>query len=217
VSDVIGAGTAETIVFIAATALAIASALGVVLSGNPFRSALWLILNLVSLATFYLLLSADFLAAAQVIVYAGAVMIMFLFVIAYLGGAADEPSRDTPAWQLAAALIAGGALVAEVVIALASHEFGGAPDVGANFGGAESVSGPLFGTYLLGFEVASVVLLVAAVGGVVLGARRPAPRVDEPGPFPEQRPQPEPELQTLVMGAETTFPIHHVPPKKGES
>ena len=70
-SDLIGAGTAETIVFIAATALAIASALGVVLSGNPFRSALWLILNLVSLATFYLLLNADFLAAAQVIVYAG--------------------------------------------------------------------------------------------------------------------------------------------------
>ena len=71
--------------------LAIASALGVVLSGNPFRSALWLIINLVSLATFYLLLNADFLAAAQVIVYAGAVMIMFLFVIAYLGGRADEP------------------------------------------------------------------------------------------------------------------------------
>lgn len=126
-SDLIGAGTAETIVFIAATALAIASALGVVLSGNPFRSALWLILNLVSLATFYLLLNADFLAAAQVIVYAGAVMIMFLFVIAYLGGAADEPSRDTPVWQLAAALIAGGALVTEVVLAITSHEFGGAP------------------------------------------------------------------------------------------
>jgi NADH-quinone oxidoreductase subunit J len=216
VSDLIGAGTAETIVFIAATVLAIASALGVVLSGNPFRSALWLILNLVSLATFYLLLSADFLAAAQVIVYAGAVMIMFLFVIAYLGGAADEPSRDTPAWQLAAALIAGGALVVEVVIALASHEFGGAPDVAANFGGAESVSGPLFGTYLLGFEVASVVLLVAAVGGVVLGARRPAPRgADEAEPFPERvRTAPEPELQTLVMGAETTFPVRHVRPKE---
>ena len=109
--DLIGAGTAETIVFIAATALAIASALAVVLSGNPFLSALSLILNLASLATLYLLLKADFVAAAQVIVYAGAVMIMFLFVIAYLGGAADEPSRDTPAWQLAAALIAGGAPV----------------------------------------------------------------------------------------------------------
>ena len=215
-SDLIGAGTAETIVFIAATALAIASALGVVLSGNPFRSALWLILNLVSLATFYLLLNADFLAAAQVIVYAGAVMIMFLFVIAYLGGAADEPSRDTPVWQLAAALIAGGALVAEVVLAITSHEFGGAPEVAGSFGSAEAVSVPLFSTYLLGFEVASVVLLVAAVGGVVLGARRPAPRgPDEAEPFTEQVKHPEPELQTLVMGAETTFPVHHVPPKEG--
>ena len=215
-SDLIGAGTAETIVFIAATALAIASALGVVLSGNPFRSALWLILNLVSLATFYLLLNADFLAAAQVIVYAGAVMIMFLFVIAYLGGAADEPSRDTPAWQLAAALIAGGALVAEVVLAITSHEFAGAPDVAGSFGSAEAVSVPLFGRYLLGFEVASVVLLVAAVGGVVLGARRPASRgPDEAEPFTEQVKHPEPELQTLVMGAETTFPVHHVPPTEG--
>ena len=151
-SDLIGAGTAETIVFIAATALAIASALGVVLSGNPFRSALWLILNLVSLATFYLLLNADFLAAAQVIVYAGAVMIMFLFVIAYLGGAADEPSRDTPVWQLAAALIAGGALVAEVVLAITSHEFGGAPDVAGSFGSAEAVSVPLFSTLPAGIR-----------------------------------------------------------------
>jgi NADH-quinone oxidoreductase subunit J len=217
VSDLIGAGTAETIVFIAATALAIASALGVVLSGNPFRSALWLILNLVSLATFYLLLNADFLAAAQVIVYAGAVMIMFLFVIAYLGGAADEPSRDTPMWQLAAALIAGGALVIEVVLAVTSHEFGGAPDVSGSFGSAEGVSVPLFSRYLLGFEVASVVLLVAAVGGVLLGARRPAPRgPDEAEPFTEEMTQPEPELQTLVMRAETTFPVHQAPPREGK-
>ncbi len=213
VIDLVGADTAQTIVFAVATALAIGSALGVVLSGNPFRSALWLILNLVSLATFYLLLSADFLAAAQVIVYAGAVMIMFLFVIAYLGGSADEPARDTPLWQLAAALVAGGALVVEVVLAIASHTFGGAPKVGANFGGAESVSVPLFGQYLLGFEAASVVLLVAAVGGVVLGMRRPDPRgPDEPDPFADrERPAPDPELQTLVMGAETTFPVHHRP------
>jgi len=194
------------VVFCVATAVAIASALGVVLSGNPFRSALWLIMNLVSLATFYLLLNADFLAAAQVIVYAGAVMIMFLFVIAYLGGSADEPARDTPLWQLAASLLAGGAMVAEVIVAIASHTFDAGPQVGANFGGPENVSVPLFGTYLLGFEVASVVLLVAAVGGVILGARRPAPR--EPGaeePFKPRHPQPAPprELQTAVMEAET--------------
>ena len=64
----------------------------VVLSGNPFISSLSLIANLIALATFYMLLQSDFLAAAQVIVYAGAVMIMFLFVTAYLGGRADEPT-----------------------------------------------------------------------------------------------------------------------------
>jgi NADH-quinone oxidoreductase subunit J len=193
------------VVFIAATALAIVSALGVVLSGNPFRSALWLIMNLVSLATFYLLLNADFLAAAQVIVYAGAVMIMFLFVIAYLGGSADEPSRDTPVWQLAVSLLAGGAIVAELIVAIASHAFSDGQQVSAGFGSAQSVSVPLFGRYLLGFEVASVVLLVAAVGGVLLGARRPGPR--EPGsrePFaPEPHDVPERELQTAVMESQT--------------
>jgi hypothetical protein len=142
------------IVFVAASALAIASALGVVLSVNPFYSALSLIMHLVSLATMYLLLQADFLAAAQVIVYAGAVMIMFLFVIAYLGNRADEPTRDIPLW-----------------------------------------------------------LLVAAVGAVVLGSKRPSPRVDEPDAFPAPRTQPELELQAAVMGAETAFPVHHVPRK----
>ena len=84
------------VVFVVASALAIASALGVVLSGNPFYSALSLIGNLVALAAMYLLLQSDFLAAAQVIVYAGAVMIMFLFVTAYLGGRASEPVRSRP-------------------------------------------------------------------------------------------------------------------------
>ena len=199
------------IVFGAAAVLAIVSALGVVLSGNPFRSALWLILNLVSLATFYLLLQSDFLAAAQVIVYAGAVMIMFLFVIAYLGGAGDEPSSDLPLWQFGASVVAGVALVAEVIVAITSHSFGNPPDVGANFGSAQAVAGPLFSTYLLGFEVASVVLLAAAVGGVVLGAARPGMRAPgEREPFPERvGADPAPALQTLVMGRETHIEVHH--------
>ena len=193
------------IVFGAACVLAVVSALGVVMSGNPFRSALWLIMNLVSLATFYLLLAADFMAAAQVIVYAGAVMIMFLFVIAYLGGRADEPTRDTPVWQLGIAVIAGIALIGEVIVAVAEHEFAGAADVSAGFGSAQAVSVPLFGTYLLGFEGASVVLLAAAVGGVILGARRPGRRpVGAPEPFAElERPVPETDLQTAVMASQT--------------
>jgi hypothetical protein len=83
--------------------------------------------------------------------------------------------------------------------------------VGANFGSAQAVAGPLFSTYLLAFEVASVVLLAAAVGGVVLGAVRPAPRAPgEREPFPERvGADPVPELQTLVMGRETHIEVHH--------
>ena len=102
------------IVFVVASVVAISAALMVVLSGNPFISSLSLIANLIALATFYILLQSDFLAAAQVIVYAGAVMIMFLFVTAYLGGRADEPTRERPWWQTLAALVAavGGVVLA---------------------------------------------------------------------------------------------------------
>src|SRR4051794_41558692 len=93
-------------------------------------------MHLVSLATMYLLLQADFLAAAQVIVYAGAVMIMFLFVIAYLGNRADEPTRDIPLWQLGAAVVAGSAVVIEIVVA------GGGPGVRPPQKGTRPVRNP---------------------------------------------------------------------------
>jgi len=206
------------VAFVAAACLAIVSALGVVLAGNPFYSALSLIMNLVSLATLYLLLQADFLAAAQVIVYAGAVMIMFLFVIAYLGGRADEPSRDVPLWQLGAAVVAGAAIVVEIVVAVSTQAFGGGATVSDQFGGPVELAGQFFNRYLLAFEVTSVLLLVAAVGGVVLGSKRPSPRVDEPDAFPAPRETPpELELQAAVMRAETAFPVTHVGRKQEES
>ena len=200
------------IVFIAASGVAIVSALAVVLAGNPFHSALSLIMNLVSLATLYLLLQADFLAAAQVIVYAGAVMIMFLFVIAYLGGRADEPTRDIPLWQLGAAIIAGGAIVIEIVVAVSTQAFGSGATVSDQFGSPVVLGGELFNRYLLAFEATSILLLVAAVGGVILGSRKPSPRIDEPDAFPPLREHPaELELQAAVMDAETAFPVTHVP------
>ena len=127
------------IVFIAATGLAIGSALAVVLSGNPFYSSLALILNLVSLATFYLLLQADFLAAAQVIVYAGAVMIMFMFVTAYLGGRADEPTGSRPLWQTAGAFIVVAALVIEVIFAVGKEGFAQGASVSDSFGSPTNI------------------------------------------------------------------------------
>jgi NADH-quinone oxidoreductase subunit J len=196
------------VVFGVATALAIGSGLGVVLAGNPFYAALSLIANLASLATLYLLLQADFLAAAQVIVYAGAVMIMFLFVIAYLGGRAEEPTRGRPWWQVAAAVVASGAIVAEIVFAVAENAFRAGPKEGGGFGSAQHVADALLSRYLLAFEATSILLLVAAVGGVILGARRPGLR--ERGardPFAVARPEAELPLQAAIIDLETRFDV----------
>jgi hypothetical protein len=134
-------------------------------------------------------------------------------VIAYLGNRADEPTRDIPLWQLGAAVVAGSAVVIEIVVAVASQAFGPGATVTDQFGNPSLVANSFFSRYLLGFEATSILLLVAAVGAVVLGSKRPSPRVDEPDAFPAPRTQPELELQAAVMGAETAFPVHHVPRK----
>src|SRR4051812_29040876 len=142
------------VVFVVASALAIVSALGVVLSANPFHSALSLIGNLVALAAMYLLLQSDFLAAAQVIVYAGAVMIMFLFVIAYLGGRATEPMTARPWWTLAAA-VAAIAVVAELGFAIKEQTFGDGAQVSDLFGAPQAIAASFLGRYVLTFEATS--------------------------------------------------------------
>jgi NADH-quinone oxidoreductase subunit J len=159
------------VVWFAAAFACLGSGLAVVWFSNPFYSALALIGNLAALAVLYLLLSAEFVAAAQVLVYAGAVMVMFLFVIAYLGGHADAPWAGGPTWQQVAAVSAAGAILVEVVVAVGLTANGrDEPPVDAFFGGPHQI-GELFLTHhLLAFEITSIVLLIAAVGGVILGA-----------------------------------------------
>ena len=161
-------------VWVVAAFLCVASALGVVSFRNPFYSALALIGNLAALAVLYLLLGGEFVAAGQVLVYGGAVMVMFLFVIAYLGDRTEEaPWAGGPSWQAVGTVLAAAALLAEVIVALAlttggslTHE----AHISRSFGSPASI-GTLFLTdHLLAFEVTSIVLLVAAVGGVVLGS-----------------------------------------------
>jgi NADH-quinone oxidoreductase subunit J len=152
----------------------IASALGVVSFKNPFFSALALIGNLASLAVLYLLLGGEFVAAGQVLVYGGAVMVMFLFVIAYLGDRTEEtPWAGGPSWQAVGTILAAAAILAEVIVALAlttggtlTHE----AHIGRSFGSPASIGRLFLTDHLLAFEVTSIVLLVAAVGGVVLGS-----------------------------------------------
>jgi NADH:ubiquinone oxidoreductase subunit 6 (subunit J) len=161
-------------VWVVAAFACVASALAVVTFRNPFYSALALIGNLASLAVLYLLLGGEFVAAGQVLVYGGAVMVMFLFVIAYLGEQAGQaPWLGGPSWQVVGACLAGGAILVEVVVAIGLSTGGSlshSASIERSFGSPASI-GTLFLTdHLIAFEVTSIVLLVAAVGGVVLGS-----------------------------------------------
>jgi NADH-quinone oxidoreductase subunit J len=164
------------VIFYFAGAAALGSAIAVVTQRNPFLAALALILHLAALATLFLVLQADFLAAAQVLVYAGAVMVMFLFVIAYLGDRADlELRRGNLGASLA--IGAGLAILVETIIAVSSSSgiLGTPATVGDSFGSPARVGQVFFTDYQVGFELVSIVLLVGAVAGVVLGAARLGP------------------------------------------
>jgi NADH-quinone oxidoreductase subunit J len=161
------------IVWIVAAFSCLASGIAVVTFSNPFFSALALIGNLGSLAVMYLLVSAEFVAAAQVLVYAGAVVVMFLFVIAYVGPRHETPWSGGPGWQTIGAVAAAGALLVEIVVAVgmqASGSLSHQTSVGTDFGTPGWIGRVFLTDHLLAFEITSVVLLVAAVGGVVLGA-----------------------------------------------
>ena len=164
------------IVWVGAASALLASGIAVVLFSNPFYSALALIANLASLAVLYLLLDAEFVAAAQVLVYAGAIVVMFLFVIAYLGGRADTPWAGGPGIQKAGAVAAAAAIAVEVIVVV-SLEAGGrlssSAEIASAFGSPSEIGRLFLSDHLLAFEVTSIVLLVAAVGGVLLGTALP--------------------------------------------
>jgi NADH-quinone oxidoreductase subunit J len=165
------------VIWIMAALACLGTGLAVVSFTNPFYSALALIGNLASLAVLYLLASAEFVAAAQILVYAGAVMVMFLFVIAYLGGRADAPWVGGPRWLQLGAVVAGTAILVEVLVALllkAGGRLSDEADVSRSFGSPAQIGRLFLTDHLLAFEITSIVLLVAAVGGVVLGMRSEA-------------------------------------------
>ena len=166
---------AEVIFFIAAIG-AVAGAVGTVALRNPFYSVLALVCHLLALAALFLLLRAEFVAAAQVVVYAGAVMVLYVFVVAYVGGSGEPLTASTGATLRFASLVFALALFAELTIALVGTSLSalnsdGAP-YEAGFGSPAEV-GQLFLTrFLLAFELASLLLLIAAVGAVILARRR---------------------------------------------
>lgn len=157
-------------VFFIAAGCAIASAVAVVMQRNPFISALGLLGNLVSLAALMLLLDAQFVAAAQIMVYAGAVMVMFLFVIAYVGPRGEIGPGSRRPWQVWLAVLAAALIAIELMLVVFRASFGDWAEVDGAFGSPAAIGRALVTDYLLAFEVVSVVLFMAAVAGVVLGS-----------------------------------------------
>jgi NADH-quinone oxidoreductase subunit J len=166
---------AEVIFFIAAIG-AIAGAVGTVALRNPFYSVLALVCHLLALAALFLLLRAEFVAAAQVVVYAGAVMVLYVFVVAYVGGADEPLTASTGATLRFPSLLFALALFVELTIAIVGTGLSALNSDGAPYEtgfGTPAQVGQLFLTqFLLAFEVASLLLLIAAVGAVILARRR---------------------------------------------
>ena len=168
-----------TLFFWIVAALAIGSAILCITRKSPVASALWLVNTLFQLAAMYVLLDAHFIAAVQVLVYAGAIMVLFLFVIMLLNLGRGGPSDIKGAWGKVIAGVAGLVLAGELV---------GLRNVGppwtlelppgtvasavAERGAVRVVAEPLFQGYLVPFEITSVLLLAAIVGAVVLAKRR---------------------------------------------
>ncbi|MCR5887351.1 NADH-quinone oxidoreductase subunit J [Hymenobacter sp. J193] len=158
--------------------VALLSALGVVFAKNPVHSVLFLILTFFSLSGHYLLLNAQFLAAVNIIVYAGAIMVLFLFVIMFLNLNVDtEPHK--PALAKIAAAVAGGSLLLILVAALKDVRPTGVPTgtaFNSQIGMVDQLGMRLYTDFLLPFELASVLFLVAMVGAVMLGKRETGER-----------------------------------------
>jgi NADH-quinone oxidoreductase subunit J len=165
----------EQIIFFLFAVTAIAAALGMLLARNPVTAALWLVLNLFCVAGLYLTLHAQFIAVIQVLVYAGAIMVLFLFVIMLLN-LAEIPRPQEVHWGKVFAFAGGMGFLAVLmyVIAMSLDVLPQPVDavVAAETGTANNIARELFTRYLLPFEIIGVLLLVATIGAVMFAKKR---------------------------------------------
>jgi NADH-quinone oxidoreductase subunit J len=146
------------------------SALMVITSRNPVYSVLWLIITFFSISGHYILLNAQFLAIVNIIVYAGAIMVLFLFVIMLMNLDRDnEPQKNR--WLKLAGAVAGGSLLLVLVAALRQADNGTSELGTGDIGLIENLGKVLFNEYVVPFEISSVLFLSAMVGAVVIGKR----------------------------------------------
>jgi NADH-quinone oxidoreductase subunit J len=163
----------EAAVFYAFAAVLLVAALLVITSRNPVHSALWLVLSFFTAAALWLLLRAEFLAITLVVVYVGAVMVLFLFVVMMLDINVEQLREGF--WKnLPLALVVGGIMVAEMVVVLASRYLGvAAPaEPAAGYSNTKALGRILYTDYAFAFEIAAVVLLVAIISAISLTLRR---------------------------------------------
>lgn len=167
--------TLESVLFYALSAVAIASALLVVTRRSPVISALYLILNFFCLAGLYLTLHAQFIAVIQIIVYAGAIMVLFVFVIMLLNLGDERKLSEGMSYKKVIAVGLAAGLLTELIYIIESSWIplpASAISRGTEIGTVEYIGGQLFTSYLFPFEVTSVLLLVAIVGAIVLAKKK---------------------------------------------
>jgi NADH-quinone oxidoreductase subunit J len=165
---------AEAALFFLIAVVAIASAIGMLIARNPVGSALWLVLNFFCIASAYILLQAEFIGVIQILVYAGAIMVLFLFVIMLLN--LDElPRAGEINWKKVVAFALGLVVMSQLIYAVvvAIGGFPEAPGVDASeLGSAKAIGTELFTRYAFHLEIIAVLLLAATIGAVLLAKKR---------------------------------------------
>ncbi len=170
--------TAETVVFVIFALAALAGALTMVTARNPVYSAMGLLTTMFSIAVFFVLNDAHFVAAVHVLIYAGAVMTLFLFVIMLIGVDKAEDIRESIPFQRPMAVVLGAGLFVLVLVAGRASWVTGtrAVEEGGALGTIENVADELFGVWLLPFEATVLLLTIAAVGTIALAQFLDKPR-----------------------------------------
>ena len=168
----------EMVLFVVLGAIAVAAALGVIFARKPIYSALSLLINFCSLAGLYLLLNAQLLAAVQIIAYAGAIVVLFLFATMLLGGGGETANLKSQITKNYLAIALAFVLLVEVGYVVVSGTLTGTqgidtPEATASVGNVQAIGQLLFTDYLLPFELAAVLLLIGIVGAVVLAKKKP--------------------------------------------
>ncbi|MGF7236124.1 MAG: NADH-quinone oxidoreductase subunit J [Frankia sp.] len=182
-TEITRTGSGEQVVFWILAPIAVLAAFGMVLARNAVHGALMLIVDLFCLAIFFMLQSAPFLGFVQIIVYAGAIMVLFLFVLMLIGVDTSDSLVETLRGQRAAAIVLGigfAGLIALPIIHVISGTKAAGLSAANNGGNVQALAKLLFTTYVFPFEIVSALLIIAAIGAMVLGHQeRTGPKVTQ--------------------------------------